>query len=213
MISSIRWRFSIATSKIVSKMTKIASMICSSISSSTFSRNSISKHQKQKFYFTIHDLFRMFAEKFKRTNFLHIRYFIKKNKSFSKLFNQIKIIAYYKFAINQNKSIIQNSKNSNSKSFRQRMFAKTIRIIFNKWFEKSINLSYKSSIFFRFYTSEISIVSSYKMSIISRFTFLIEFSKSLIKINHFQIYSISIIFQICRICNDTSKSNMNLQHV
>ena len=204
-------RLSIATSRIVSKMTKIASMICSSISSSILSRNSISKHQEQKFYLTIHDLFRMFAEKFKKTNLLHIRYFIKKSKSSSKLFNQIKIIAYYKSAVNQNKSIIQNSKNSNSKNFRQRMLAETIRIILNKWFEKSINLSYKSSIFFRLHTSEISIVSSYKMSTIFRLTFLIEFSKFLIKINHFQIYSISIIFQICRICSDTFKSNMNLQ--
>ena len=197
MISSIRLRFSTTTSKNVSKMTKIASMICSSISSSIFSRNSISKHQKQKFYFTINDLFRMFVKKFKKINFLRIRYFIKKNKSFSKFFNQIKIIFYFKFAVNQNKSISQNSKISNSRNFRQRMFAKMTRI-------KSL-FSIKT-------TSKKSIVSLYKMSSIFRITFMIEFSKFSIKIIYLQIF-FQIFFNVCRICNDIFKLNIDLQHI
>ena len=143
----------------------------------------------------------MFVEKLKRTNFLRINDHIKKNKLFSKFFNQIKIIFYFKSAINRSSSISQNSKISNSKNFHQRMLAKTFRTI----------LSLKSI------KSEILINSLYKMIFIFRFTFLIEFSKFSIKITHLQIFSISIFFQIffhvCRICNDTFKSNIDLQHV
>ena len=75
-----------------------------------------------------------------------------------KNFYQFKITFYFKFAINQNKSINQKSKISNSMNFHfhQHMFAKTIRIIFNKWFKISIILSYKTAIFFsRIYFKEI----------------------------------------------------------
>ena len=127
-ISSLRLRLSIATSKNVSKMTKITSMICSFISSSIFSRNSASKHQK--FYLIIDDLFKMFVEKFKKTNFLHTKYHIKKIEFFLKISHQFKITFYFRFAVNQNKSISQNSKTSNSKSFQQYTFAKSNRVKF-----------------------------------------------------------------------------------
>ena len=158
IIASKSLRLSIATSRNASKVTKIASTTCSYTSSSISSRNSTSKHQK--LYLIINDLFRMFAEKLKRTNLLHIRYQVKKHASSSCVFYQVKIIAYFKSAVNQSISISQNSKTSNSKSFRQRMFAKTIRIV----------LSLKSiKIFF--------------------------------------------IFNSCRVCSDTSKSNVDLQFV
>ena len=48
------------------------------------------------------------------------------------------------FTVNQKSSINQNSKNSKSKNLNQHMFAKSIRIVFNKnVFKKSFKLSYK----------------------------------------------------------------------
>ena len=56
----------------------------------------------------------------------------------------MQIIVYFKFTINQKSSIDQISKNSKSKISKQHMFAKSIRIVFNKiLFEKSIKLLYK----------------------------------------------------------------------
>ena len=99
--------------------------------------------------------------------------------------NQIRIIFYFKFAINQNASINQNSKNSKSKILNQHMFAKSIRIVFNEnLFEKSIKLLYKMLdvfdeisffifIFFRFFSifflvfAFVSIIFVAKMNCIS----------------------------------------------
>ena len=94
----------------------------------------------------------MFAEKFKRTDLLHI----KKIEFFSKIFKQIQIIFYFRFAVNQKASISQNSKTSKSKSFRQFMFAKSIRI-------KFISIEF---LFLIEIMSKKSIVSSYKMHFI-----------------------------------------------
>ena len=203
----LRLRFSIATSKNVLKMTKIASIICSFISSFIFFRKSISKHQKQIFYFIIDNLYRMFVENFKSIDLSQhqIRRFFSSNvdfrQSIKRNFIQIRIIFYFRFAINQNKLIIQNSKISNSKNFRQRMFAKTIRII----------------LFFKSIKSEISIISSYKMSSIFRFKSMIKFSKFSIHSTFFFIFeifvNISNFCQICRVCNDIFKLNVDLQHI
>ena len=96
-------RLSVSTSKRLSIALKTAAIICSSTSSSTFSQKSVSKHQHQKFYLTMNDLFEMFAKKSKETNLLHN----KKNSSSSKLFYQVKITFYFRFAVNQSKSINQ----------------------------------------------------------------------------------------------------------
>ena len=202
-------RFSIFTSKSISTCTKIASIICSS----TFFQKSVSKHQHQKFYLIIDDLFEMFVEKRTKSNLIHI----KKIEFFSKISHQFKITFYFKFAINQSESITQNSKTSNQRSFQQHTLAKSNRVkfnSFNKWFEKSIILSYKTSIVSRLQISEISNISSYKMSSISRFQSMIAFCKFSI------LLSISFIIRIsfdifvschsCRICSDIFESNNDL---
>ena len=179
IIASKRSRFSIVTSKKSFKTLKIATIVCSSTSSFIFFQKSISKHQHQhqKFYFIIDDLFEMFVEKRTKSNLLQI----KKIEFFSRISHQFKITFYFKFAINQNKSISQNSKISNSKNFQQYTFAKSNRVkftSFNKWFEKSIILLYKTSNFFRLHIFEISNISSYEMSNISNFQSMIAFCKS-----------------------------------
>ena len=186
---------------------KIATIVCSSTSQFIFSQKSISKQQHQKFYFIIDDLFEMFAEKRTKSNSLHI----KKIEFFSKIFHQFKITFYFRFAINQNKSINQNSKTSNSKNFHQFMFAKMNRVKFtlSKKFEKSIILSYKTSIFFHLFISKIFNISSYKMSnILYSMIALCKFSIDLFI--SFIIRAFSCRFHVCRICNDIFESNNDL---
>ena len=205
VIASKSSRFSTFTSKSIAKALKIASIICSSTSSSTSSQESVSKHQHQKSYLTIENLFEMFAEKRTKSNQLHIR----KIEFFSKISRQFKITFYFRSAINQSKSITQNSKTSNSKNFHQHTFAKSNRVKFtfsisSKWFEKSINLSYKTSIFFRLFTSEISSISSYKSIDISRCKFSICSSFSF-------VFNVIFVFShVCRICSDIFESNNDL---
>ena len=178
IIASKSSRLSISTSKRVSNIAKIASIIYSFTSSSIFSQESISKHQNsriRKFYLTLNDLYRMFVEKHKSIDLSQHQI----RRSFSSNVNschsiqrnliQINITFYFKSAVNQNKSISQNSKSSNSKSFQQYTLAKSNRIKFtlNKWFEKSIILSYKTSIFSRLFISKTSSVSSYKLFIVT----------------------------------------------
>ena len=213
VVASKSSRLSVLTSKIISKTLKIASVICSSISSSIFSQKSISKYQHQKFYFTIDDLFEMFAEKRMKLNLLHI----KKIEFFSKISRQFKIIFYFRsVAVNQNKTINQNSKTSNSKNFQQHTLAESNRIkfIFNKWFEKSIILSYKSSIFSRLFISKISSISLYKMSSISCFQSMIVLRKFSTHLSVSSIleasFKFSTFFHICRICSDSIESNNDL---
>ena len=95
----------------------------------------------KKSYLIIENLFEMFDEKFKRKSL-----FQNQNNVFSRAFsNQMRIIVYFKSAVNQKLSISQNSKSSKSKSLNQHMSAKFIRVNFSKCFEKSIFLSYKMS--------------------------------------------------------------------
>ena len=219
IIASKTSRLSIFTSRFVSKALKTAAVVCSSTSSSIFSQKSVSKHQHQKFYLTIEDLFEMFDEKIKRTSSSHVKHYIKKNAHSRNVFSlhQISITFYFKFAINQSKSINQSSKTSNPRSFQQHMSAKSNRAksILSKWFEKSIILSYKTSIFSRLHISEISSNSSYKMSNISDLQSMIAFCKSS---THLFVSSISRAFfdifvfsHACRICNDIFESN-NVLH-
>ena len=203
VIASKFSRFSIFTSKIISKSLKIASVICSSISSSIFSQKSISKHQHQKFYLTIDDLFEIFAKKRTKSNLSHI----KKIEFSSKISRQLKIIFYFKSAANQSISISQDSKTSNSRSLNQFMSAKMSRVKFTHFIEnvseKSIVLSYKTSTFFyRLFSSSVSKISSilsYKMLVISD------------RLSDSSIFN--VIFtscHSCRICNDIFESNNDL---
>ena len=94
----------------------------------------------KNFHFIIEKLFEMFDEKFKKKNL-----FQNQNNVFFQTFsNQIQIIVYFKFTINQKSLINRISKNSKSKISKHYMFAKSIRIVFNKnLFEKFVNLLYK----------------------------------------------------------------------
>ena len=191
VISSKSSRLSISTSKSISKARKISSDICSSTS-----QKSTSKYQKS--HLTIDDLFEMFAKKFKELNLLRI----KKNSSFSRLFHQVKITFYFRSAVNQSKSISQSLKTSNSRSFQQHTFAKSIRNTLNKWLKKSIISSYKISIFFRLFTSENLSVLSYKLLAI------FDRSSSLFTFRVF--HNFSTFSHFCRICCDTFESNNDL---
>ena len=143
----------------------------------------------------------MFVKKRTKSNLLHI----KKIEFFSKIFYQVKIIFYFRsVAVNQSESINQNSKTSNSKNFQQHTFAKSNRVkftffTFNKWFEKSIILLYKTSIFFRLFVSKISSVLSYKMLVVS---------SRLLR----AFFDIFVCSHVCRICNDIFESNNDLHH-
>ena len=109
------------------------------IRQSHFSSSSIKSH------LTIENLFEMFDEKFKKKNLFQSQ----KNVSFQAFSNQMRIIFYFQFTVNRKSSISQNSKSSKSKNLNQHMFAKSIRIVFNKDFsEKSIDLSYKLPVVF-----------------------------------------------------------------
>ena len=101
-----------------------------SITSSVTSKQSISKHQHQKQYLTIEDLFEMFAEKLTKSDCQHI----KKRASSSSVFSlhQTRITFYFRSAANQSKPISQSSKTSNSRSLHQHTSAKSIRTIFSK---------------------------------------------------------------------------------
>ena len=205
VIASKFSRFPVSTSKIKSKTLKIAAISCSPISPSSFSQKSTSKHQKS--YFIIEDLFEMFAEKRTKSDQSHIR----KIEFFSRVFRQFKITFYFRSAINQSKSITQNSKTSNSRSFQQHTSAESNRIkfILSKWSEKSINLFYKTSTFFCLRISEISNISPYKMPSISRFQSMVAFCKLMIRLS-VSIQVFSSFFHVCRICCDTFESNNDL---
>ena len=190
--SSKRSRFSISTSKSTSKRAKTASIECSLISFATSSsrlRKSISKS-----YFTIHNLHRMFAEKSKSFDLQQHqirRSFSQKSDSRPFIIYQSRIIAYFLSAINEKTSINQNLKNSNSKSFQQSMFAKTIR---SDLLKKSIISSYKNSdIFYISLQSRFSFLQS-KFS--SRFSFWFSFTFS-----PFFEFSLSNL-HVCCICFD-----------
>ena len=80
-------------------------------------------------------------------NHLHIKQHVRKIEFFPKISRQFKITFYFRPAVNQNKSISQSSKTSNSKSFHQFMSAKSIRAKSSPFIEimseRSIVLSYK----------------------------------------------------------------------
>ena len=149
-ISSKCSHFLIATLNITSKSIKKLSINSFTFSISFFStlfKTSVLKHQKS--YFIIDDLIRMFREKFKsfelrqhQKNFAFSQNFDIRSFTQSRFSYQSRIIVYFLFAINQKTSINQNSKSSNSKSFQQFTFAKTIRSVLS---EKSIISSYKKS--------------------------------------------------------------------
>ena len=147
----------------------------------------------KKFYLIIENLFEMFDEKFRKKNLFQNR----NNVSFRAFSNQMRIIVYFKSAINQKLSISQNSKSSKSKSLNQHMSAKFIRTNFSKYSEKSIFLSYKMSDIF-YIKSKIFLQSRFS----SRFSFTwhsLTFSSS------FRFSSSNLHF--CCICFDQFNFN------
>ena len=97
----------------------------------------------KKSYLIIENLFEIFVEKFTKNSSFQNQMNLSSRKFFSQ---RSRITIYFKFTVNQKSSINQNSKNSKTKNLNQHMFAKSIRIVFNKNFsEKSIDLSYKLS--------------------------------------------------------------------
>ena len=148
-ISSKCSHLSIATFNITSKSMKKLSVSCSFTFSISFSRTFVSEHQKS--YLIIDDLIHMFREKSKSFDLRQYQKIFAFSQSFdirlsrqSRFFSmhQLRIIFYFMSAVNQKTSISQNLKNSNSKSFQQFTFAKTIRFVLLK---KSIFSSYKKS--------------------------------------------------------------------
>ena len=154
-VSSKCSHLSIATLNITSKQAEIASMLttreftskrveiaafnCSLTFSTSFSRTSVSK-----FYLTIDDLIRMFREKIKSFD-LHSHQKHRFSSRSSDTLYQSRIIVYFLSAVNQKTSISQSLKSSNSKSFQQHTFAKSISLCRSALSEKSIISSYKKS--------------------------------------------------------------------
>ena len=94
----------------------------------------------KRFHLTIENLFEMFDEKSRKKSLFQSQ----NNVSSQTFSDQMQIIVYFKSTVNQKSLIIQNSKNSKSKSLSQHMLAEFIRTAFSKsLFEKSIDLSYK----------------------------------------------------------------------
>ncbi|KAG7002006.1 hypothetical protein G7Y79_00029g063020 [Physcia stellaris] len=128
----------------------------------------VPKHQHQKPYLTIDDLFEMFAEKRTISGPLHTR----KTKSFPKVSHQSKITSYFRPTTNQGPSISQGSKTPNPRSFQQHTPAESNRTKSRppaqNVSEKSAVLPCKSSTFSRLPSSEISSISPYKSANISR---------------------------------------------
>ena len=192
-VSSTCSHFSVATFNITSKQTEIASMLttreftskrveiatfnCSFTFSISFFRTFVSKS-----YFTIDDLIHMFREKFKSFDLCqHQKSFVSSQSDdirSSRQTHQSQIIVYFLSAVNQKTSISQSLKSSNSKSFQQHTFAKTIRSVL---FEKSIKLSYKSAIVF---------------CVENRFSQVLDFSKSKSRSFAEVVFFIFILFRL-----------------
>ena len=181
-ISSKRSRFALFTFEITSKSVKIASTTCSLfIFFATFAsrfRKSISK-----FHFTIDDLIRMFREKLNSFDLSQHqkRRFSSQNSDARRFTHQSRIIVYFLSAVNQKTSISQNLKNSNSKSFQQFTFAKSIsfcRFVFVSILsKKSIFSSYKKlNIFYISLQSKFSTKFSFLQSKFSFAWFSFTFS-------------------------------------
>ena len=213
--SSKRSRFSLFTSKSASKRAKITSKFvkiasdCSSTSFATFTskfRKSISK-----FYFTIHDLHRMFVEKSRSFDLRQHQNRRSFSQSFesrqfdrSNSFYQFRIIAYFLSAVNQKTSISQSLKSSNSKNFQQFTFAKSFSFCHRFAFalsKKSIFSSYKNSnIFYISLQSKFSFLQSKFSFAWSRFTFSFTFS-SFFRFSSLFEFSLSDFYVYC-ICFD-----------
>ena len=159
----------------------------------------------KKFYFIIENLFEMFDEKFRKKNL-----FQNQNNVSSQTFsNQMKIIFYFKFTINQKSSINQNSKSSKSKNLNQHMFAKSIRIVFSKnLFEKLINLSYKSANVFCVKNRFLQILNFYK-SKFSKFRIFVKISFLIFVL--FRFFSIFLfVFAFVSIVSVTKTNYINV---
>ena len=104
----------------------------------------------KKLYLIIENLFKMFSENLRKKNLFYSQKNLLENQMsvFFRdiLSNQMRIVFYFKFTVNQKSSISRNSKNSKSKNLNQHMFAKSIRTVFSEnLFDKSIDLSCKLS--------------------------------------------------------------------
>ena len=198
VIASKFSRFSVFASKRISNIAKTASNICSFISQK-------SKHQHQISYFIIDDLYRMFAEKFKSIDLSRhqIRRIFSSSvdfrQSIQRVLVQIKITFYFKFAINQNKSISQDSKIDefwttyvceNDSHYSQQMIWKIDHFIIQ-------NIDFFSSIYFRD-------IEHFVIQIVRHFWSFISFIYFTNSFRHFRFFS------VCRICNDIFEFNNDL---
>ena len=186
-------RLPISTSKSVPKCTETASLIAPPTPPPTPPQGSVPKHQHQKPYLTIDDLFEMFAEKSKATGPLHTK---KRASSPSVSFlHQTQITSYFKSAANQSIRISQGSKTPNSRSFQQHMPA-------------AVRTEYLPP---RKTTSEKSVISPYKLAVISRFKPKAEIVKTSVKSPTIRAFpNISGSCHNCRICSGTFGSNNGL---
>ena len=200
-ISSKCSHLSIATFNITSKSMKKLS-VNSFTSTISFFRTSVRKHQElhiQKFYFIIDDLIRRFHEKSKsfdlhshRKCFVSSQRFDIRSFSQSRSFYQSRITFYFMFAVNQKTSISQISKSSNSKSFQQHTFAKSIRFVSALSKNSIFSLYKKSNIFYISLQSKFSLRFSFAW-----FTFSSTFSFTFSSFFRFRISD-----YVCCICFD-----------
>ncbi|KAG7008976.1 hypothetical protein G7Y79_00003g008440 [Physcia stellaris] len=203
-------RLPVLTPKIIPKALETASVTCPPTPPPTPPQKPVPKHQHQKPYLTIDDLFEMFAEKRPKSGLLHTR----KTESSPKVSRQPKITSYFRPAANQSTSISQGSKTPNPRSLNQLMPAEMSRAKSTpptkSVSEKSAVLPYKTPTFSRLHTSEISSVSPYKMPGISRFQPGAAICKSSVHLPVSPTIRASSLSHDCRICRGTFGSNNGL---
>ena len=208
VITLKRSRFSLFTLKFISKRVKIASTRSFTFSISL--ATSSSKHRKSisKFYLTIDDLRRMFAEKFKSFDLpqhQNRRFSSQSLDTRSSISYQFRIIFYFSSAINQKASINQSLKSSKSKNFQQYMFAKSLSFYrLTVLFEKSTFSSYKKSDIFY-----ISLQSKFSTRFSTKFLSKFSFAWSSLTFSSFFRSSLSNL-HVCCICFDHFSFNNDL---
>ena len=151
-----------------------------------------------KSHLTIENLFEMFNEKFRRKSLFQGQRNVSSREFFSE---QSRITVYFKSAVNKKPSISQNSKNSKSKSLKQLIFAKSIRITFTNCSEKSIISSYKMSDIF----SSSSMINCFRNEV-----FEISYAREIPPRQFRSSSSSSELPRCCRICSSQFSSNNDL---
>ena len=152
-----------------------------------------------KSYLTIENLFEMFDEKIRRNSLFQNQKNVSSREFFSK---QSRITIYFKFTVNQQSSINQNSKSSKSKRLKQHTFAKFIRIAL---LEKSFISSYKMLDIFDFN----SMINCFKNEV-----FQISYVRKILSRQFHLSSSSSDLSRCCRMCLDQfSFNNDSYRHL